>query len=292
MNLAAPNEHVPEVERNIRVVKDRIRCTLTGMPYKRVPKNFKRELVLSCTAMLNTVPREAGASNTLSPMELLTGRTLDFNKHCKLAPGVYCLVHEENIPTNTMEERASGAIAIGPTTDMQGSYRFLSLKTGHIITRRSWNDTPVTPEAVAKVEEMAGEGGDMIVTFEYRGTTYSTEDEAPLDDEINLDTEEEVARNENERAPTVEHIEELVNAGSDEENVRANGDVVASDADDSVDGAAADESWLEARILRVKLKLLSSQSTQLTPKGQPRGPDPPPPPLGGDTSTGWRMVCG
>ena len=114
----------------------------------------------------------------------------------------------------------------------------------------------------------------------------------PLDDEINLDTEEEVARNENERAPTVEHIEELVNAGSDEENVRANGDVVASDADDSVDGAAADESWLEARILRVKLKLLSSQSTQLTPKGQPRGPDPPPPPLGGDTSTGWRMVCG
>ena len=241
LNLAAPNEHVPEIERNIRIIKERLRCTLTGMPYKKVPRNFKRELVLSCTTMLNTVPREAGASDTLSPMELLTGRTLDFNRHCKLAPGTYCLVHEENTPTNTMEERATGAIAIGPTANMQGSYRFLSLRTGQIITRRSWNEMPVTPEAIAIVEEMAGEDGNMVVTFEYRGTTYSTADEAPLDDDENENAEEMVAGNEEEIAPTVEPTE-VENAGGGDENDEATDEnEVEPGADVSIDGAAADE---------------------------------------------------
>ena len=51
---------------------------LAGMPYKRIPKHFKRELVLTCITMLNVVPRDASVSNTLSPMELLSGRSLDF----------------------------------------------------------------------------------------------------------------------------------------------------------------------------------------------------------------------
>ena len=132
LNLSAPNEHVPEIERNIRLLKERLRSTLAGMPYKRVPINFKRELTLTCASMLNVVPREAGISKTLSPMELLCGRSLDFQKHCALAPGSYCLVHEEHLPRNSMRERATGAIAIGPTANLQGSYRFLSLKSGLI----------------------------------------------------------------------------------------------------------------------------------------------------------------
>lgn len=113
MNLSAPNEHVPEVERNIKLIKERLRSVLAGMSYKKIPKNFKRELVLTCVSMLNMVPREASVSESLSPMELLTGRSFDFNKHCKLAPGSYCLVHEEHLPRNSMRERATGAIAIG-----------------------------------------------------------------------------------------------------------------------------------------------------------------------------------
>ena len=249
-NLAAPHEHVPEVERNIRVIKDRIRSTLAGMPYNKVPKHFKRELALSCTTMLNVVPREAGASNTLSPMELLTGRSLDFNKHCKLAPGAYCLVHEETMPTNTMEERATGAIAIGPTSNMQGSYRFLSLRTGQIITRRNWNEMPVTPEAIAKVEEMAGEDRDMVMTIEYRGTTYSTADEAPHDEDKNADTEEGENQNQNinEIAPAVEQTVEqatAVNAGEEGGNEANNEDEVDIGADDSIEEAAGDEIFVE-----------------------------------------------
>ena len=59
LNLAAPYEHVPEIERNIRLIKERLRSMLAGMPYKKLPKHFKRELVLTCASMLNVVPREA-----------------------------------------------------------------------------------------------------------------------------------------------------------------------------------------------------------------------------------------
>ena len=162
LNLAAPDEHVPRVERDIRVIKDRLRSMLAGMPYKKIPRHFKRKLVLTCITMLNVVPRDASVSDTLSPMELLSGRSLDFKKNCVLPPGAYCLVHEEGIPRNSMRERATGAIAIGPTTNLQGSYRFWSLKSGHIITRRQCTVMPVPPEAIDKVEEMAG-NSDMIV---------------------------------------------------------------------------------------------------------------------------------
>ena len=89
-------------------------------------------------------------SETLSPMELLTGRSLDYNKHCKMSPGSYCLVHEEHLPRNYMKERATGAITIGPTSTLQGACPFMLLKSGHIITRREWTVMPVPPEASKK----------------------------------------------------------------------------------------------------------------------------------------------
>ena len=116
LNLAAPDEHVPEVERNIRVIKDRLRSMLADMPFSKIPKHLKRKLALTCITMLNVVPREASVSNTLSPMELLSGRSLDFKRNCQLPPGAYCLVHEEGLSRNSMRERATGAITIGPTT--------------------------------------------------------------------------------------------------------------------------------------------------------------------------------
>ena len=50
MIVAAMREHVPEAEVNIKVVKERARSTIHGMPYKKLPRNFKRELVLCCVS--------------------------------------------------------------------------------------------------------------------------------------------------------------------------------------------------------------------------------------------------
>ena len=160
-------------------------------------------------------------SYSLSPMELLTGRSLDYKKHCKLAPGSYYLVHEEHLPRNSMRERATGAIAIGPTSTLQGAYRFLSLKSGHIITRREETNMPVPPEAIEKVELMAGDG-DMEVSFVYHTTTYSTADvDAPAEESNEPDErgadENDPPQEENDTAPVEPNDEENAgDAGSDE----------------------------------------------------------------------------
>ena len=191
LNTAAKNEHVPDVEANIRVIKERVRSSIHGMPYDALPANFKRELVLVCVSMLNTMPRKAGVSEAFSPRELVTGKTLDYKKHCLTHPGQYCLVHEDDMQTNTMEPRASRAIAIGPTNNLQGSYRFLMLDSARIVTRRSWDVMNVTVDVIKRVHELA-EGQSQDVEFDYRGTVYTTaEVEVTENDTEHEDDDEE-----------------------------------------------------------------------------------------------------
>ena len=175
LNLSAPNEHVPEVERNIKTIKERVRCSINDMPYEKLPKNFKRELVTTCCSMLNALPRSAGVSQVYSPREIVTGKRLDFKKHCKIAPGDYCLVHEERLTTNTMQPRASRAVAIGISSNMQGAYQFLMLDTGSIVTRRSWDKLAVTDDVKLRMHELAGVE-DKHMEFEYHANYYNTAD--------------------------------------------------------------------------------------------------------------------
>jgi hypothetical protein len=112
--------------------------TVAGLPYDILPTNFTRELVLSCVMLLNMVPRRAWISPFLSPWSLVTSRVLDYKKHFKVKSWEYCLVHEENSPTNTMKERATEAVAIGPCPSLHGHFRFMVLSTGRIVVRRSF----------------------------------------------------------------------------------------------------------------------------------------------------------
>jgi hypothetical protein len=220
VDTAAMEEQVPEIERNIRVVKDRIRSTLAGIPYEKLPTNFKRELVLSCVMLLNMVPRRAGLSPVLSPWSLVTSRVLDYRKHFKVKSGEFCLVHEENSPTNTMKERASEAIAIGPCPSLHGHFRFMVLSTGRIVVRRSFTRLTITERVRQRVHELAGEN-DKHVEFTYKGTTFSTEDPYVPDDSSDSDSDSD--------------------AGSDDEDEveeeKEDGDQTAPTADEADEGA-------------------------------------------------------
>ena len=183
LNTAAPNEHIPEVEKNIRTIKDRVRCTLHGMPYKKIPRSMKAELVITTVTLLNMIPRRAAVSDRFFPRELVTGMSLEYKKHLKTTPGKYCLVHEDNIRTNTMAPRATRALAIGPDFNLQGSYRFYLLDSGKIVTRRNWDEMVVTADIIAKIEEVARDEDDMEVEFEYHGTIITTENKEEKNDD-------------------------------------------------------------------------------------------------------------
>jgi hypothetical protein len=151
LNIAATNEHVPEIERAIRTLKERNRTTVSGLPYTHYPKQFKISLLSSAASWLNMFPRADGVSDTMSPRTIVTGLTADYNTHCRVPIGAYCEVHNENDPSNTDKPRTSHAIALKPTGNIQGSYHFLSLDTGKRVSRRRWTELPITTNVIACV---------------------------------------------------------------------------------------------------------------------------------------------
>ena len=56
LHIYAKEEHVQIVERQLRMTKERLRCTIYGLPYKRFPKLMEIGAVAHVTEMLNRFP--------------------------------------------------------------------------------------------------------------------------------------------------------------------------------------------------------------------------------------------
>ena len=72
-HICATGEHVPEIERSIRTVKERTRCTVHSMPYKRLPNMMMKHIVLNSVYWLNAFPSKNGISSTMSPSSIVLG---------------------------------------------------------------------------------------------------------------------------------------------------------------------------------------------------------------------------
>ena len=128
LNVTARDEHVGDIERHIRTVKERVRSTYNTLPFTRLPKRLVMEMVKGSVFWLNSFLHPLGVSDTLSPRTIVTGKTLDHNRHCQYEFGEYVQTHEEH--DNTMLRRTVGALALRPTGNIQGGWYFLSLDTG------------------------------------------------------------------------------------------------------------------------------------------------------------------
>ena len=136
-NFVSQDEHVPEIERYIRTVKERVRGIQCTLPYKKLPGRMTIELVASQVFWWNCVPKITGVSTVMSPRTIVTGLKIDYVKHMKLQFGEYLQTHEET-DNNTGHPRTIGALALRPTGNVQGGYWFYSLRTGRVINRRRY----------------------------------------------------------------------------------------------------------------------------------------------------------
>ncbi len=102
VNTTAAKEHVPEVKRRIRLIKDCGRGILNTLPFKKMLQIMLIELIYHIVLWLNAFLTKSGVSETLSPRKIIMRHKLDFTKHCKAQFGSYCKAHDEPVPTNTM----------------------------------------------------------------------------------------------------------------------------------------------------------------------------------------------
>jgi len=89
LNVTAADDHVGEVERSIRTIKERTRTTIHGLPFKRLPKLMIQELVYHAANGLNEFPSKNGISDRLSPLTIMTGRANPDYNDLKLEFGSY-----------------------------------------------------------------------------------------------------------------------------------------------------------------------------------------------------------
>ena len=132
-----------------------MRAHHTNLPFPSFMRRMTIELAKHVVMFLNAFPPKSGLSKTYSPRTIMTGKTLDWKKSCKLHFGAYAQVHEDINVTNMLEERTQGAILLGPTGNLQVTYNFFSLRSVNNITRRQFTEVPTPTIVMKRVAAMA-----------------------------------------------------------------------------------------------------------------------------------------
>ena len=65
------------------------------------------------------------------------------------------MVHKNRNVTNMLEDRTQGAICLGPTGNLYGTYNLFFLSSGKKITRRQFKEVPTPRIVIKRVATMA-----------------------------------------------------------------------------------------------------------------------------------------
>ena len=137
-------------------------------------------MVIDAVRCLNQFPWTKGISDTMSPACIVTGAANPKYNQMRIEFGAYVQVFEDNDPSNTLRARSLGAIALAPTGNAQGAYHFMSLATGHRISRHSWTELPMTDTAIARVEALASNERQPLI--QASGLVVEWRADHPIDD--------------------------------------------------------------------------------------------------------------
>ncbi len=158
VSICNKKEHVAEVERTIRTIKERFRSIWHSLPFKRIPKVMLDAMLDHVKTWLNSFPRRNGISDTYSPRTIITGKTIDYTRQCRIPFGSYVQAYQDNdVKTNTERERTFDSILL--ESKPQGGYTVLNLRSGEP-NQVSHVKTATAPSAVLdRVDKLAGKDG-------------------------------------------------------------------------------------------------------------------------------------
>ena len=153
LNETSRDEHVGDIERYIRTVKERMRAIYNTLPFQKIPARLVVEMAKTAVFWLNAFPAAGGASQNLSPRTIVTGQQVDYKRHCRFQFGEYAQTHEEH--NNSMNPRTVGTIALRPVGNGQGSFYFLNITTGRVLNRLHATPIPMPDDVIDKIHRMA-----------------------------------------------------------------------------------------------------------------------------------------
>lgn len=153
LHPAGPGMHVAIIERFIRYVKEGVRGTLSGLPFKCFAALFKH-LVSFVADRLNIFPSST-RTDKLSAHQLLYNRTPDARKDINLEFAAYYQVTNRLSNNTTSSERTIGALGISQWTNGTGTCSFLKLSNGEIFSGNHFVQLPMTDNIIAVLNGIA-----------------------------------------------------------------------------------------------------------------------------------------
>jgi hypothetical protein len=176
LNVTSNNKHVGDIEQYIRTIKERARASFHLTPFRKMPPQMIQDLIGGCVFWLNMFPDKRGVSNVMSPRTILTGKTIDYKRHCQIMFGAYhAQVHKEH--DNSLQTRTTGAIALRPTGNEQGGVYFMSLTMGRRLNRNHWHELPMPKDVIEHVHKMARR------SYTAKDLVFQLRDGAPVDED-------------------------------------------------------------------------------------------------------------
>ena len=155
LNITGARDHAPEVERQIQVIKKRMRTHHSNLPLPSFIRRMKIELAKDVVMFLNELPPNSGLSKTYIPCTKMTGKVFDRKTSCKLHFGYYTQGNEDRNLTNKLEDRTQGAISLRPTDNLQGTFNLFLLRSGKKITCGQFTAVPNPTIATKRAAAMA-----------------------------------------------------------------------------------------------------------------------------------------
>jgi hypothetical protein len=154
----------------------------TQPPVSHNPQAHDDPHCTKCRQAVEFSSNERGGSDTLSTKTIMSGETLDYNKHLSLQLGKYCQVHEEDNPRNSQIARTKGVISLGPSINLQVGFKFIALNSGTKIVRRSWDVIPMPDLVIDRVNALGRDQPQHMTFTDRHGQLIGNVDIPGVDD--------------------------------------------------------------------------------------------------------------
>jgi hypothetical protein len=160
LNRTGAGMHVERAENKIRTIKEVMRSILHSLPYV-LPDKLVQYLIAYSVFVINLVPNKTGYAD-MAPREAFIGRKTSAKRDLRIGFGDYCQVVQPKI-SNTMEARTTGAIALQPIGNNQGSVAFYNIASDCIIVRDHFTVLPCPAEVIDTMNQRASVDCDVFL---------------------------------------------------------------------------------------------------------------------------------
>ena len=142
-------DHIPNVERKIRTIKERVRCMASVLPFELC--NKLEDMLVKWSVSRINLEVTVNTTEYTCPREKVYNIRTDVERETKHEFGEYVQLIEGKGDS----ERSRGAVALLPTGNSDGSWYYYVLSNGGIASRRRASTLPMPAEVITRLNQLA-----------------------------------------------------------------------------------------------------------------------------------------